>query len=437
MLKAKRYAALTVIFIIFLLMSTMAWAQQLRKQGRYYVADIEKEFKVKPGGSLEIKNVRGDVQITSWSKNVVYIHERRKMDVFTKAEAEAVLKDLKSQYQQVGDKIIVGMEGSYRSYMSSYFDVKLPQKFNAQVSTAGGDLSVSDLIGDVKLATSGGDIDVTGIDGIVNATTSGGDISAKRIGQQVTLATSGGDIDLEEIKGDVKAATSGGDLSLREIDGNVRASTSGGDIIVEKNTANVSVQTSGGDIELYDIGAEVRASTSGGDIVVRRSNGTVKVSTSGGDIELTDIRGKITATTSGGDIKATTVMDGIKVSTSGGDVDLFDIRGFIDASTSGGDMRAEMTLKDFSKDHHISMKTSGGEIELKIPEKLPATIKARLKITPRARDDYGIISDFPISIKKEKEGRNEIITATGEINGGGDVIELKTTNGNISILKLK
>ncbi len=437
MKKSKSYLGIILSLIFLFSLSSATMAQRLKKQGRYYVADIEKEFKVKPGGNLEIKNVSGDIQISSWSKNIVYIHERRKMDVFTREEAEAVLKDLKSQYQQIGNKIIVGNEGKYRSYMSSFFDIKLPREFNAQASTSGGDLSVSDLVGDAKLATSGGDIDVIKIDGIVVATTSGGDISAKRIKQNATLTTSGGDIDLEEIQGDVKAATSGGDLTLREIDGNVSASTSGGDIIVEKNTAKVVVQTSGGDIELYDVGAEVKASTSGGDIVVRRSKGSVKLSTSGGDIKLIDIKGKVSAVTSGGDIEATTVMEGIKAATSGGDIELRDIRGFIKATTAGGDLFAEMTLEDFSKDHHISMKTAGGEIELRIPEKLPATINARLKITSRAREDYDIVSDFPISIKKEKQGWDEIITATGKINGGGDVIELKTVNGNISILKLK
>ncbi|OQX89084.1 hypothetical protein B6D60_00195 [candidate division KSB1 bacterium 4484_87] len=426
-----------LVLAALLLVVSMSIAQQLKKHGRYYIADIEKEFKVAPGGILEIKDVRGDVQITSWSKNVVYIHERRKMDVYTKEEAEAVLKDQKYQYQKIGNKIVVGMKGSYRSYMSSYFDVKLPKKFNATVSTAGGDLRVSDLEGEVKLVTSGGDIDVSKIDGIVKATTSGGDISANKISKEAILTTSGGDIDMDDIKGDVKAATAGGDLSLREIAGNVRASTSGGDIIVEKNTGNVSVQTSGGDIELYDVGAQVKATTSGGDVVVRRSSGDVKVVTSGGDIDLTDIQGKISATTSGGDIEATTVMKGIKVTTAGGNIELVDIRGFIDAKTSGGDMKAELTLQDFSKDHHVTMNTASGDIELRIPAQLPATIKARLKVTPRARDDYDIISDFPISIKKEKEGRNEIISATGEINGGGDVIELKTTNGNISIIKAK
>lgn len=432
--------ALTEIFLAILISSFLACSAQtqtIKKQGRYYVVDIDKEFNVSPGGKFEIKKVRGDVNVTSWSKNIVQVHERRKMDVLTKAEAEAVLKDLKSQYQKQGNSVVVSMEGSYRSYMSSSFEIRVPRKFDVSVQTAGGDVSVTDIEGMVDLSTSGGNIDVAGIDGSVKGSTSGGDIAARRIQKSVSFATSGGDIDLEEIGGDAKVATSGGNLTLREIKGMVKASTSGGDIVVEKNGSDVSVQTSGGDIELYDVGGKVKAATSGGDVIVRRSNGDVKVSTSGGDIELVDVKGKLAVSTSGGDIEATTVFDGIKASTSGGDLELRDVRGFVDASTSGGDMFAEITLSDFSKDHHVSMNTSGGDIELRIPEKLPATINARLKITPRAREGYDIISDFPISIKKEKDGRNEVILGTGDINGGGDLIELKTVNGNISILKLK
>ena len=426
-----------VIIFVFILAMPSTRAQTVKKQGRYYVADIEKEFKVAPGGKLEIKNVSGDVEITSWSKNVVYIHERRKMDVMTEAEAEATLKDLQSQYSQSGNEVIVSMEDMPRSYISGYFYVKVPKKFDISVGTNGGDINVSDIAGAVKLANSGGDIQTTGIDGNVNAATSGGDITARRIKQNFTAATSGGDIELEEVEGDVKVTTSGGDIKLREIKGILNASTSGGDITVEKNGSDVLVKTSGGDIELFDVGGRIKATTSGGDIEVRRSEGDVKVVTSGGDIKLIDIMGQLKATTAGGDIDAVTVMNGLKATTSGGDITLRDIKGFIEATTSGGDMFAELTLTDFSKDHHISMRTAGGDIELKIPEKLPATINAKIKISPRARDDYDIVSDFPIAIKKDGSGRYKIIQGTGDINGGGDLIELKTANGNISILKAK
>lgn len=408
-----------------ILIPNLSFSQEkLRKEGRYYIADIEKTYDVKKGGDLIMEKIRGDVYITTWDKNVVKIHEIRKMDVYTEAEAKAVLKETDVIYKKTGNTIKVGGEDSYRSYMSSKFEVVLPTEFNVDIGTSGGDISITGLKGKVDLKTSGGDIDLVRIDGLVAAKTSGGDVTVKENKQSVTIKTSGGDIEISDVLGEVDAMTSGGDIS------------------VENNRARVSVKTSGGDIGLKNIGAEVDAHTSGGDITVDGTNGALEVSTSGGDIDLKNIKDVIKAKTSGGDVEAANVINGIYATTSGGDIDLVDIQGFIEAKTSGGDVEAKMTLKDFSKDHHVNMKSSGGNITLYLPEKLPATITAVINIRGASWRDYDIYSDFPLTSKKEadedKRGRREeIIRSEGKINGGGDLIMLETTNGSISIKKLK
>ena len=424
----KRNIFISIIIVslcLAMLMPALSFSQEkLRKEGRYYIADIEKTYDVKKGGNLVMEKIRGDVVITTWDKNVVQIHEIRKMDVYTEAEAKAVLKESDALYQKTDNTIKVGGEDNYRSYMSSKFEVVLPAEFNVDIGTSGGDISVTELKGKVDLKTSGGDIDLIRIDGIVTAKTSGGDVTVSENKQSVAIKTSGGDVKISDVMGEVDAITSGGDIT------------------VENNRAKVSVKTSGGDIELKNIGAEVDAHTSGGDITVDGTNGALEVSTSGGDIDLKNIKDVINAKTSGGDIEAMNVLNGIYAATSGGDVDLDDIRGFVEAKTSGGDVEAKITLKDFSKDHHVNMKSSGGSLTLYIPEKLPATITAVINIRGASWQDYDISSDFPLTSKKESEEANsgrreEIIRSEGKINGGGDLINLETTNGNISIKKLK
>ena len=423
MKKSNLISVLVIGFMLLNLLPTLVLSQdKLRKEGRYYIADIVKEFKVKKGGNLVMEDVRGDITVNSWNKKVVKIHELRKMDVYTKAEAEAVLKDAKSLYSKEGNTIRVGSEGSFRSYMNSRFTVNLPAEFNIDLATKGGDLSVTDLKGTAELKTSGGDIDLIRVNGLVNAKTSGGDVTVKKNTDKVKIKTSGGDIEVIDVEGEVDAKTSGGE------------------IVVRNNKAKVKAHTSGGSIELVNVGAEVDAHTSGGDIDVDGSAGDIKVSTSGGDVELKNINGQATAKTSGGDIEAINVKNGIAVKTSGGDIELEDIQGFIEAATSGGDIEAEMTLKDFSKDHHVELKSSGGDLTLLIPAKLPATINAEIKLsgTSWGNKDYDIYSDFSLKREQEKSGsRVDVIYSHGKINGGGDLINLKTTNGNIRIKKIK
>jgi hypothetical protein len=57
-----------------------------------------------------------------------------------------------------------------------------------------------------------------------------------------------------------------------------------------------------------------------------------------------------------------------------------------------------------------------------------------LEIRRKVSRDYQIYSDFPLKIDG---AGSRLITATGKINGGGDLIKLNTTNGDIRIRKLE
>ncbi|MFQ5865059.1 MAG: DUF4097 domain-containing protein [bacterium] len=424
--KPKNLSTMYGLFLtLFIFLSTNSLAQELRREGRYYAAEITKNFTVKKGGTLHIFDVRGDIDVNTWEKNQVQIHELVKMDVFTEEEAATALKRFKSSYRQTGDVIEIGGEGYYRDRIKSNLKVTVPHVFNVELQTRGGDLTVSRLAGEVSLRTSGGDIALNEIDGIVDAKTSGGDIEVISARKKVTIKTSGGDLELEDIGGPLTATTSGGDITLRRSD------------------AKVDIRTSGGDIELSDVGGEVKAHTSGGDVDIMNTKGSVDVHTSGGDIELRNIGGSLEASTSGGDIEGRSIQGGARISTAGGSIDLRDVKGGVRGKTAGGDISVEITLMDFKKDHRVDLRTAGGEITLYIPEKLPATILAEIEISDRW-EDYNIYSDFPLtssedSKREKRRGRwgRRIIRSEGKINGGGDLIELYTTNGDIHIKKLR
>jgi len=423
----KKRSMQLILLLFAICVTSSIFAQELTKRGRYYVAEITKTFKVQEGGQLIISDVRGDVRITTWDKREVFIKELKRMDVYTEKEAKTVLEKSKSSYRHRGNTIEIGGEHYSRDWIKSEFDVTVPKAFRVDIKIRSGDISVSHLNGEVKLKTSGGDIVLEEIDGEVDAHTSGGDIEVINSTKSVRIKTSGGDIELENIGGPLVAKTSGGDIVLR------------------KSKTRIDLHTSGGSIEIKDIGGEVKAHTSGGDIDVVNTQGDVKVHTSGGDIDLRNIGGKLDATTSGGDIKGTIINGSVKTSTSGGDIDLKDVKGSVEGKTAGGDISVEITLEDFKKNHGVDLRTAGGELVLYIPENLPATIRAEIEISDRW-DDYNIYSDFPLttteSTGEERKSRRrhhsrKSIRSEGDINGGGDLIELYTVNGDIHIKKLR
>ncbi|MFQ5648917.1 MAG: DUF4097 domain-containing protein [bacterium] len=417
------HRSLAVLFCTLSCLGAQLAAQELTKSGRYYVAEISRTFKVGEGGTIRIFEIRGDVVVSAWAKPEVFVKEIKKMDVFTREEAETVLERSKSSYRQEGNDIAIGGEYYRRDWIKSVFEVSAPTSFSVDIQTRGGDLAVSDLAGAVKLSTSGGEIVLRNIGGRVNAKTSGGDIRVINADDEVTLKTSGGDLELEDIAGPLTAKTSGGDITLR---------TSGGEVILH---------TSGGSIEIEQVQGDLEAHTSGGDITVVDTQGDVEVHTSGGDIRFRNVGGALDASTSGGDIRGRTVVGSARVSTAGGDIEIDRLQGGIEGKTAGGDIIVEMTLTDFSKEHRVELRTAGGEIRLVIPEKLPARIRAEIEVSDRW-ESYNIYSDFPLTSSDQDEDRRSrrhrrYITSEGEINGGGNLIDLYTHNGNIYIKKLR
>ncbi len=397
-------------------------AQEIKREGRWYVAEIKKTFPAGAEGVLEMRNVSGDITVQAWPQNSVEIVESLRMEVFTEEEARHVRDASEASYSQSGNRIIVEGRDRSRRSVDSHFKVNVPATFGLDLNTSGGNVSVYRVKGATTLRTSGGDIDLIETGGTVRASTSGGNVTVRDAEGDIVTKTSGGNLDLERIKGTLDAKTSGGNITLR---------------VASKS---VDLSTSGGDIEIIDVEGNVNARTSGGNVDVENTRGRVAVATSGGDLVLRDIKGELEGSTSGGDIRAERLHAPSRLSTSGGDVIVRELMASFNGSTSGGNVEVEMTLVDFKKPHSLTLSSSGGDIELVIPEKLPARIYAEIYLEERWGwgERYDISSDFPLKIERgEGERRGgQYIRGEGDLNGGGDPITLKTSAGNISIRKL-
>lgn len=170
------------------------------------------------------------------------------------------------------------------------YRVTVPEKFNADVETWSGPISVSNLRGEVNAHSSGGPLNFDGIGGPVNGRTSGGPITLTGGKGSATVHTSGGPIKIKDAAGDVEASTSGGPISIEGNLGRVRARTSGGPIWIRGASGAIDASTSGGPVSASLVGQpkeECRLSTSGGGIDVTLSKNArvdLDASTSGGRV---------------------------------------------------------------------------------------------------------------------------------------------------------
>lgn len=234
------------------------------------------------------------------------------------------------------------------------------------------------------------------------------------------LHTSDGDINVDRLSGNVRLRTSDGDVTAGELNGaTLTLSTSDGDINVDVlEGETVDINTSDGDLDLGKITAQrITARTSDGDIRANSLNGDTEVKTSDGDIDVDAFNGPgFYARTSDGAITVDQLVAGHStVRSSDGDITLRRVEGDLNVSGSSAHIRL-----DLNKPGQVTATTSDGDISIT----LPAHHRADLRL----RGD-----DVRISRALDFNGRIEDDRADGEINGGGALIEARTSDGEVTV----
>jgi len=422
-------------FTLLLLAGVAVAQEQIKEEGGYYVERFEREIKSSKGGTLDLDTERGSISIKSWDRDLVKIVLEKRADVFTEEEARRVFADfdLDVAVESGGKKIVLRGEsrrGRRSSSPEVHFEIKVPSRYNIILETSGGEIEVGDLEGNVEAETSGGSIAVGLIKkGSVKISTSGGSLRVKGVdGGDVKAETSGGSIDIGDVSGDVKAETAGGSIQVKSVGGELIAETAGGSIKIGEGGKAVVAGTAGGSIEIGKSAGPVEAKTAGGSIRIGPTKGAVRAETAGGSIGIDEVDGPVVAETAGGSIKINGATGNVEAETSGGSITVRGALAAVEAETAGGSIEVELLAG--GGDRHCSLETSGGDVRLYLPTKIKATVDAEVRIEGWRKADYGIYSDFDLDIKKD-EGRR--VTARGKINGGGSLLRLRTTNGDIHI----
>ena len=204
---------------------------------------------------------------------------------------------------------------------------------------------------------------------------------------------------------------------------NVDLNTIGGSVSVADLTGDVRVRTSGGSLRFQSITGTVLGHTSGGSIEAVDVAGDVQVRTSGGSLRFGAIQGFISGRTSGGSIKVVDCSGGTNVRTSGGGIWLGGIGKNVNARTSGGSIQAAMTTQPQSE---CSLRTSGGQITFTLIPDVAVDLEAKAS-GGRVSTDFAVESTIQGKVPKNR--------LEGSINGGGPLLKLRTSGGNIHLQK--
>lgn len=165
----------------------------------------------------------------------------------------------------------------------------------------GGNMTASNLAGDLRLDTGGGDLTGSGLTGTIQISTEGGNVEASNSSGVMRLNTGGGDLSGDGISGgSVQVVTGGGNIDLAAMSSpQVTADSGGGDVTLAFTAVptNLQITADGGNVTVilppggttYDIlarGGGGNVSYSGVPVSSTSPN-TITVSSGGGDITIT------------------------------------------------------------------------------------------------------------------------------------------------------
>ncbi|HUA85402.1 MAG TPA: DUF4097 family beta strand repeat-containing protein [Bryobacteraceae bacterium] len=235
-----------------------------------YREDFHYSYPLSPGGSLEVENNNGSIEISGWDQNTVDIEGSKY------ASTQERLKEIRIDVEQSPGSIRVrtvpplDRHGNY----GARYVIHVPRKVQlTSIASSNGPIHVDGIEGPAKLKTSNGGIRATEIQGALDAQTSNGPLDISGVEGDTTLRTSNGAIRADVRKGGFEANTTNGSITARVMDADAKP---------------VRLESSNGHIDLtMDAVREVHADTSNSSIVVRlpaSANATLRAHTSNSSI---------------------------------------------------------------------------------------------------------------------------------------------------------
>jgi len=264
----------------------------------------------------------------------------------------------------------------------------------------------------VRAFTHGGNESVANIAGRAEVSTGGGNLYLDNIGGTVTAATAGGNVEVGTVGGDLSLKSGGGTVRIHAVKGRIYTASGGGNIVIGSGQA-IHVRTAGGQIDVKQCAGELRAASGGGNLELGKVDGRAFLQTGGGSIHLSSAAGPVVA------------------STNGGAVELHGLKRGAEVQTGSGQITAEFLGANFSGS---TLQTPSGDVIVYLSPNTRATIRADVEFAGGHR----IRSDFPeirVSAEGDRIGPYSIY-AEGMLNGGGPLLRVRTTNGNIEFRRV-
>jgi hypothetical protein len=391
-------AALFVVCLLFPSNVAAAGEKKSASSGPRVTLEVYGTVTTHDGQRLRLVTDLGNVVIRTQNSGKVDYHVHLEADASQK-NAEELLKSFSVNAREASEGVYFRGQTFGRQLRGRLWvtvEINVPKNCGLDVWTGGGNIETEDVIGQVALSTSGGNLTAGNVGGGARLVTDGGHITVKNVGGELSANTGGGHITTGTIGGSASLHTNGGHIRVASVKGVARLDTGGGNITLERSGGELVAETAGGQIEVGEAAGLVRAKTGGGGIRVVRVSGPTNLETGGGSIYLTQVDGLVKASTGTGGITAW----------------------FVSSPKQPGS---------------CDLQSGDGDIVVYLPRQLAVTIDAQIQ----QGNEHHVIADpaFPLKVSyDEASNGSRRIRAEGALNGGGEVLRLRTAAGNIRLI---
>ena len=207
-----------------------------------------------------------------------------------------------------------------------------------------------------------------------------------------------------------------------------RRASGGGDVHINNIAGQALVTMGGGKVYIGTVKGSTITTGAGG-IEVRKCEGDLRASTEGGNLYFGDVSGSLRAETGGGSVRLASANGQVQVSTGGGSVELYNLGQSAQVETGAGPITVAF-VSGHGAFADSFLHTAAGDVTVCLPANLPVTVHASSDMS----SGKGILSEFP-ELRITTSGGDygpKAIFAEGALNGGGPLLRVRTTMGQIS-----
>ena len=406
-------------------------------------SSFEKSVNVRVGETLtlDLEHTGAEITITGWNESRVRVRGSlggrswRETEVGLVADGGGAL--LRTRY----------LGSSRTTTFSNRFEIQVPRRFNVEISSAGGSITIADVDGTFRGSTGGGSIDIRRAAGDVRLGTGGGDIRVADSNLRGSVSTGGGAVRIDNVKGGLTGSSGSGDVLYDNR--NADRATSNSVRPREENRPRYIIDgVEASDEEAARMGlGRSRTTTSGSSTTTLVSadqsgvderfgaNG-IRRNKAGGHIVLDEAPDGARLTTGGGAIRVGASSGEVFASTGGGPIDIGPAAGSVVATTGAGDVTVMFTGRGV---HSADIRSGRGRATLVLPADISATLILETAYTENHGRKTRIQSDWPLTITESPEWDGSVGTPRRYVRsrlvlGAGEgVIRVRVVNGDVSV----